>query len=355
MKTVQCVLLMVLVVLFADSQAQTNNDIKSVIDNALINAKRDAVNSKKINWDTLTKQMHTHAANAKSISDLKYSFEQLIATLNDSHAKIFNSKTNEVIAQAVKYHDTEMSPLPDSRLTTLEYKILHKDVRYLRIPSFDNHADVVKEATAMRAIIDTLSKENASKWIVDLRGCSGTNFKLLMAGLGPLLGEGLITSEIDRDEKILKMYEIHNGRLYEDQHLVAHFDYKTDLNQAQVAVLIDETTSHAGEVLALVLRGRKQAKLFGAPTSGNVSIVKEIKLHNEVTLALSAGYFQDRRGSIYKENVFPHVKVKLTTHGKRDKDELISEAMSWFHPVTEGGVQTASLKTVKDKRSLMNE
>jgi carboxyl-terminal processing protease len=344
MKTVKCVLLIVLVIVFADSEGQINKDIKSVIDSALLNAKRYAVNTKKVNWDTLSKQMYAHAENAQSVNDLKSSLEQLIVTLNDTQSKFVNSTTNEVIAQFPKYEDAEISHAAEPKLKTLEYKILDHNVRYLQIPSFDNEADLMKEASAMRSIIDTLSKENASKWILDLRGCSGSNFKVLMAGLGPLLGEGLITSEIDRNEKILKMYEIHNGRLYEDQHLVAHFAHNADLSLSQVAVLVDETTANAGEVLALVLKGRKQAKVFGSPTSGNVRIVKEIKVGSELTFNLSSGYFQDRRGSIYKDNVFPHVKVKSAAHGKKHKDESITEAMSWFQSIVDTSIQTASIK-----------
>jgi carboxyl-terminal processing protease len=342
MKTVKCVLLMVLLVTFADSEGQINKDIKSVIDSTLLNAKRYAVNSKKVNWDTLSKQMHAYAENAQSVSDLKNSFEHLIVTLNDTQAKVTDSKTNVVIAHFPKYEDSEVSHIAETKLKTLEYKILDHDVRYLQVPSLDHDADLLKEASAMRSIIDTLSKENASRWIIDLRGASGNNFKVLMAGLGPLLGEGLITSEIDRNEKILKMYEIHNGRLYEDQHLVAHFAHTADLNLSHVAVLVDETTSDAGEVLALVLKGRKQAKVFGSPTSGNVRIVKEVKA-GEAAFSFSTGYFQDRRGSIYRDNVFPHVKVK-SVHEKKHKDELISEAMSWFHSIVDTGIQTASLK-----------
>ena len=333
-------LVMIVLIASISASAQTKQNYQAVVDSAIFNAKRYAVNVKKVNWDTVRAQMYQSIAYAQSVKDLKPAFEILIATLRDNQAKLSNG--NEVIAQYPDYKDAEIHNVVNTPEQTLTSKILDHDVRYIRIPSFDAKADLVKEASAMRSIIDTLSKENASSWIVDLRGCNGTNFRLLMAGLGPLLGEGLIASEIDRNEKIHKMFEIHNGRLYEDQHLAAHFATPVDLSQSKIAVLIDETTAGAGEIIALALKGRKQTQIFGWQSAGNVRITKQINVGQGLVLTLSSGYYQDRRGSIYKDNIFPQRKSDKSLSEKG----LMHEATSWLRQ--SDAMQTASIVAKSD-------
>jgi C-terminal processing protease CtpA/Prc len=200
----------------------------------------------------------------------------------------------------------------------------------------------VKEAGVLRAAIDTLSKSDSSKWIVDLRGVTGDDFRIQMAGLGPLLGEGLITSVVDQNERVEKMFEIHNGRFYEEQHLAVHFVCPPDLGKSNIAILIDETTAHAGEVLALAFRGRKFTKLFGSPTHGNVGIVKEINLGNDLVLSVTSRYYQDRRGNIYKDTVFPHIKVLQPENVS--EDAFIAAAMQWLVVPDDHAVTASILK-----------
>jgi carboxyl-terminal processing protease len=338
MKTVKSVFL-VLLITSSSAIAQVKHDFNAMIDSVLIQAKQHAVNVQKVNWDTLRAHMYQYASIAQTSDDLKPAFAELISALNDKQATIRNSK-GEVIAAYTVYKDAEIHDVVTSSESQLTSKVLRHNVRYLKVPSFNGNVDINKEASAMRSIVDTLSKENASAWIVDLRGVSGSNFQVLMAGLGPLLGEGLVASEIDRTERILKMYEIHNGRLYVDQHIIAHFATPVDLSESKIAVLIDENTSAAAEVFALALKGRKQTRVFGAASAGKITITKDITVSG-YTLTLSSGYYQDRRGSIYKDSLFPHAKAdkhSLTEEG------LITEATKWLReqPAT-NVIETASI------------
>jgi len=341
MKTKWVVLVVVFLLCALTVDAQLNKDIKSILDSAMVNAKRFSVNTQGINWDSVQSQMYSRAEGIKDPAGLGDAFGYLIAFLNDHQAKLIHKADNKIIAQHVDYHDAE---LPGTNLNAIEsvfkFEVLENNVRYIRIPSYDNKADLIKEASVLRAAIDTLSKSDSSKWIVDLRGVRGDDFRIHMAGLGPLLGEGLITSVIDKNERIEKMYEIHNGRFYEEQHLAAHFVCPADLSKSNVAVLIDETTAGAGEVLALAFRGRKLTKLFGSQTHGNVGVVKEIDLGGQLALSLTSRYYQDRRGNIYKDVVFPHTKVQQPTGVS--EDAVIAAAMQWL-VVPAGNAVTASI------------
>ncbi len=309
-------------------KAQLNTGVKSILDSALVNAKKFSVNIKGVNWDSVQAQMYLRAKEAGDAGGLSEAIEYLITSLNDQQAKLVRRTDGKVIVRHVDYRDPE---LPGTNLGNSEnvfrYEVLENDVRYLRIPSYRKNADLVKEASVLRAAIDTLSQSDSSRWIVDLRGVSGDDFRIQMAGLGPLLGEGLITSIIDKNERVEKMYEIHNGRFYEEQHLAAHFVCPADLGRSNIAILIDETTAGPGEILALAFRGRKFTRLFGSQTHGNVAITKEINL-GEFVLSISSRLYQDRRGNVYKGSVFPHTKVQQAQNGS--EDAVIAAAMQWL-------------------------
>lgn len=321
MKTKCPVCVTLVLVLVINAHAQLKSDSKALMDSMILNAKRYSVYTASVNWDTL--QAIALSDESKS---MKATFGHFISVLGDNQAVIFDKKRGEVIAQYPQYADAE---LPSVMENAFEAKALDNNVRYVRLRSYFKGDDVMKESALIRAAIDTLSKGDASKWIIDLRGVSGNEFRIAMAGIGPLLGEGLIASEIDSKEAIHKMFEIHNGRLYEDQHLAAHFVCPADLSKSAIAVLIDETTKDAGEVIALALRGRKQARLFGASTSGNVKLAREINLTGDLVFRFSSGYYQDRRGSIYKDAVHPHVKVNASQRGPADA--VISAALDWLN------------------------
>lgn len=296
-----------IVILFAalligvNVNGQISPDMKVILDEVVHHAKLNALNTRTVKWDSIQSEMYLLAQQAKNINDLKASFEFLLVALSDRSGKFTDPTTGTLIAS---YPASESPEQASGAMTVANdqftFTLLHHHVAYLKITGVTSEADIQKEASAIRTAIDSLSKEDGIQWIVDLRSCSTGNVNAMIAGMGPLLGEGLIGGIVDGKNKIKKLYEIHNGRFYDDQQLVLSFPCSKDLRPSKVAVLIGNQTSGAGEVLAIALKGRKNTKFFGEATAGNIGITQSVEIRKKVVMSLSTSLYQDRRGNVTK-------------------------------------------------------
>lgn len=313
----------------SDSEAQIKADLKTIIDSVIYHARITSLNTRSVNWDSVRADMYMLAQQAKTIHDLQPSFETLLVALKDRKGKFIDPSTNTVIAS---YPEVQTQPADRSSYSAMnsefEYQIMEGGIGYLKITGVS--PDLQKSASAIRSAIDSLSKEKDLNWIIDLRYSSGGSFSPMIAGMGPLLGEGHVGGVVDGRSKIKKLYEIHNGRFYDDQHLVLSFACAKDMRPSKVAVLLSRNTSGASEIFAITMKGRKNTKFFGEPTAGNITIMNEIKIGNALIMSLSEGLYQDRKGNVYKKNVTPEVPITFQHTADHSQDTAIQAATEWL-------------------------
>ena len=184
--------------------AQTN--VKAILDSVLIKTKETSMYVATINWDSIQKQVYLKAENSKTIQDLKPAFTTLINGLRDHHGKIINAKDYSYIAWFTdnqnKRHidnrsfDNEIWKVVNDTALKFEYKLLQGRIGYLKIVGIGPNVDVEKESKKIRASIIALYNQKVEKWIIDLRYNAGGNMNPMMAGIAPLVGNGIIGSTV---------------------------------------------------------------------------------------------------------------------------------------------------------------
>ena len=313
------------------------HDIKRVLDTVIHKARNTSLNTHLVKWDSVQSEMYNQAVHAKTVKDLKSSFEVLLNSLNDRHGKFIDANTKSIVVTCTRpnlLHDSvEISNFSlhttEGANAQFEYKMLDSGIGYLKIVNIPTNTDLQKEAQTIRNAVDSLDKNALRKWVIDLRYIDGKNINPIIAGIAPLLGEGQVGGTVDGRNRIRKFFEVHDGNFYDNQRLIAKLPRTKNLHDSKIAVLISKYTANSGEIVAITLKGRKNTKFFGEPTRGCTASTNWIYINHDLIMSVSESLFQDRKGNIYTDKVNPDVFVasKPTSDGI---DEPIIQAIDWL-------------------------
>ena len=340
--------LFIILTLAFQAQAQTQKksvegiNVNRIIDSVTLKAKAIGLNSSQIGWDSIRSKMYEKAEFAKSVNEMKKSFEYLLTALKDEHGQFSDPATKTRIAAYPQV--AEESLLADQ--PAFHFELLKHNIRYIRVIAPASGGDLQKQAQQLRDAVDSLMHgKDSLQWIVDLRYCGGGDMKTLFAGLAPLLDEGLVASTLDNKNKIRDMYTVHNGNFYVNQVRVGKFSlHKTDLRNAKVAVLTSRYTSGAAEVFSIGLKGKKHTKFFGEPTAGQIFGATTVDVAKILTMQLSSTIYVNKKGIEYRHPLTPDTHIDFTMPADVKHDKAIEEASLWLTAshVTEPATKVAS-------------
>jgi carboxyl-terminal processing protease len=336
MKSAATVLLILLNLI---SFAQTN--VKAILDTVIMRTKAVSLYTTTVNWDTLEKQLYTKAANATTIEELKPSFEFLINQLRDHHGRILNAKN---YSNLVYFTDYKNHRHADERVREMniwkvvnnpdlkfEYKILKGNIGYLKIVGIGPNVDVEKESQKIRNAVVQLSNKKIDKWIIDLRYNAGGNMHPMMAGIAPLVGEGIVGSLVNLSNDKLCNWEIKKGNFIYDGYQAVTLPYKPKyIKQHKIAVLTSRWTVSSGEIVATALKGRPNTKFFGEATGGSTTNTNGEIIGGEIILNISTGIYCDRNGIAYDHNIPVDVEIPFEVVVETAQDKCILQAKKWL-------------------------
>jgi carboxyl-terminal processing protease len=314
---------------------------KAILDTVLRSAKQISLYSSTVNWDTLQKQIYLKAENAKTIEDLKPAFEFLLNQLRDHHGRILNAKNYSNIAYFTDYKNHRH---PEKRVKELsiwkvvnnpdlkfEYKILKDNVGYLKIVGIGPNVDIEKESIKIRKAVNEMANKKIDKWIIDLRYNAGGNMHPMMAGIAPLVGDGIIGSLVNLKNEKLFDWEIKNGNfIYEGYQAVTLPNKPKFKNQPKIAVLTSRWTLSSGEIVATTLKGRANTRFFGEATGGSTTNTNFENVGDEIIINISTGIYCDRNGSAYEINIPVDVEIPFEVITEKEKDTCIIAAKKWL-------------------------
>jgi carboxyl-terminal processing protease len=194
------------------------------------------------------------------------------------------------------------------------------------LPDDQSYPDVVQY------LIAELDAAKAEGWVVDLRLNEGGNFFPMLAGAGPLTGEGVLGAFVRDGTSWPWAYEA--GAASVDSHVnsrVTGSPYPTFSPEVPVAVLISPLTSSSGEIMAISFKGRANTRFFGEATQGLTSANSPYSLTDGAEVWLATSYEADRTGQLYTAEVHPDVDV-LTDWGDylTDRDAVLLAALDWL-------------------------
>jgi carboxyl-terminal processing protease len=302
-----------------------------------------------IDWPHLRKEALVRAARAEISVDTYDAIRFALASLDDHHSSFHPTPALEDLEakrKAPRQAAPEPAPQlgrsspftgryePEGRLAAFGSKTFALVVVTKCFPETDRQ--FIAYETKLQRIVADLDKSHPAGWIVDLRGNVGGNMWPMLAGIGPLLGEGDHLGEFfTLDSHSTWKYrdgvaaEIEDGK--EGPYpAIAGTPYKL-AGTPKVAVLTDRRTGSAGEAIAIAFRGRPETRFFGQHTDGVSTANDVVKLSDGASMWLTIGVDADRTGKQYMEGLDPDEVIRP---GDKilpdDQDPVLQGALRWL-------------------------
>ncbi|WP_295767316.1 S41 family peptidase [uncultured Mucilaginibacter sp.] len=288
--------------------------------------KKRAIYADSLNWQAVDQGIAYLTTSGLTMKESPLILDFLISRLRLAGDKHSNYKTKTSAQNYATAKNVVQQP---------QGKLLKGDIGYINIPGFGSINDTasVNFATRIQDIISEIDTKNDIKgWVVDMRKNGGGNMAPMIAGLGPLIGEGTVGYFVYPDSKASAKNEwtYYNGRFDVGgrKQVAAKRSYTLRKQDTKVAVLIGPNTGSSGEMATLSLIGKPSTKLFGEPSAGYMTTNQSIKLSTGAYLYLATGYAADRNGKNYLLNIQPDVKVAAGEDKQTDK--VLDAAVTWL-------------------------
>jgi carboxyl-terminal processing protease len=264
-----------------------STEARAYLEHALDVMQQNALHREKIDWGRLRSEAMEHAAGAEVPVDTydairwalhqvnRHSFLQLSPELEKRE-----TDRKPHVQAALKSATTETQREPASVFLARdkpETRLLERagvKIGYVMVPHFSprGDADGVRFETTLQHLIAQLDTDHPRGWIVDLRGNAGGNMWPMLAGLGPLLGEGVAGAFHDSRGENLNWFYRDGAAGYEGAESwsyprVEGVPYRV-AGSVTVAVLIDRGTASSAEAVAVAFRGKPHTRFLGEHTLG---------------------------------------------------------------------------------------
>lgn len=211
---------------------------------------------------------------------------------------------------------------------------LAHNIGYLDLPGFLGSPEQAKTyAETAQTLISELDRVPICGWVIDLRRNMGGNMWPMVAGVGPILGEGEWVAFVAPWERETAFYRDGQGGINPDK-VISEVDHPYQLKcpWPPVAVLTSQLTASSGEFVALAFRGLPRVRSFGEPTTGVPTGNRGKTLSDGAMIALTTSLGADRTGQTYDGPLFPdhHIKIDWAQLGTGD-DPVLQAALQWLH------------------------
>jgi carboxyl-terminal processing protease len=282
-----------------------------------------SVNRKKINWTALRRQAFAYANGAKTPADTYFAIYNTLPALGDHHSSFIEPQPAQQVGTGPITSDQE----PHGQ------RLAH-GIGYLELPYFEASEQAAKQYVLLaQDVIRTADQTGTCGWIVDLRTNSGGNMWPMLAGVGPILGEGVVGSFVESDgTKQAWGYFNGQAQLAGSTITGAESPYHLKHPLPPVAVLTGPVTASSGEAIVVAFRGRPQTRSFGEPTDGVPTANEGYRLSDGAFLILTVAVDADRTGQTYDSAITPDqpVPVDLSQIGT-PADRGVQAATTWLH------------------------
>jgi carboxyl-terminal processing protease len=282
--------------------------------------RRDSINLFEIRDKIIDQFRH-----AQSIADCHPAIVRALKELNDHHS--FFMPYEQVQAWR--------SDAEESRyVRTGSGILLQNNIGYISLPAFHSGSPRKMQlfADSLQHLIRSLDQNEIAGWIIDLRKNEGGNCWPMLAGIGPLLGEGVCGYFARGQGEGLKWNYI-NGVIYEDEKefLRVAEPYHPKQEYSRVAVLTGPWTASSGEIVAVSFIGRPNTKRFGEPTFGVSTGNQDFTLSDGSMLFLTTSVYADRNKHTYGGKIVPDEIIPFSEGAfSPDRDPVLKRAIEWL-------------------------
>lgn len=298
-------------------------EVKKFIDEFTTIIKKNAIYADSLDWKKIDANIETMSRGTNAVPDaqflLNYVIDQLHAA-GDNHSFL----QDKVAARNYASGNTPR--------TQPQYKLMPGDIGYILVPSFGSTSDTacINFATKIQNYIRDLDTQNNIKgWIVDMRTNGGGNMWPMIAGLGPLIGNGTLGYFIARGKNgdTEQPWFYHDGVSGQNGYNSVKIPaYKVKDPTLKIAVLVGPRTASSGEMTSITFTGNPNAKLIGQLTAGYTTANRGFPLSTGAMLYLATGYVANRNHKKYFGKMSPDILVEPS----QNDDAINKAAMDWL-------------------------
>ena len=277
-----------------------------------------SINRLTIDWSAFRTRVFAQAAGAQSIRDTYPAIQVALDALGDGHS-LYYASTGTVMGATRRVSCGQSS---------VEAPSLPVDIGYVRVPQFSGTAEAATTlATELQRAIMSADKADPIGWIVDVRGNVGGNMWPMIAGVGPVLGEGVAGYFID-PVGVEIAWSYHDGAAWEggvaNERVAA--PYRLRRERPKVAVLIDNGVASSGEAVVISFRARPDTRSFGDRTCGLSSANALYPMSDGATLNITEAIMADRTRTRFGFSIQPDETVPTS--------QVIERAVTWLRTGT---------------------
>lgn len=316
-------------------------NMSMLLDSVMQRAKHVSLYSPTVDWDSLQWEIYRQAEHAESIQDLVPAFTTLINGLKDKHGRILKADDYSTLAAFTEYdklhhpderpRDPAVREIVYDRSKGFEATMIEQGVGYIRIPGYPPDVDIPGVAMQIRKALSDLYKAGVEKWILDLRNNGGGNMHPMVAGIGPLIGEGVVGHLVDLQGNPLFDWEINEGNFIYAGYQALNLPNEPKFEAVPpVAVLLTRWTVSSGEVVATCFKGRPRTMFFGEMSGSLTTNTGWEVIDNAVILNISTAVFADRNHVSYPYNIPVDVEIPFAVPDLPDHDQCLQTAIKWL-------------------------
>lgn len=282
----------VLVFVFSTIVQAAADEHESVVRELLALMEKNIITRTEIDWPALKTSTLQILGESPTLEQRNRAISHLLIQTKTNHSFYRDVSANKII------YESDLNCRVDGENLTPT----NADIGYVRIDRFSN-SDKEKINSFAQSIANQIMQEDARAlkgWVIDLTHNSGGNMWPMLAGLSPLLGNGVHGFFISPDGKSIQ-WGTHNGRGILGSRAMVSLDqqYSIKNNDLPIAVLVSKRTASAGEAVLIAFKGFENSQLFGQHSCGQSTSNRRFILSNGDHLLLTTSIFADRHKTLY--------------------------------------------------------
>jgi carboxyl-terminal processing protease len=291
--------------------------VRGLVEQIIDTMEQQSFKRAAVDWTALRTQVLAKAAGVTRIFDAYPAIQLAFQLLNDPHSR-YVSFTGTTIRYSTLDCSTAGASIPS----------LPANIGYVQVRSTGG-TTAEAYAGAMHEVIRAADRDDTIGWVVDLRGNGGGSTYAMVAGVGPILGEGPAGSFINPDGVRTEWgYRsgapgvtgaTSNGTVV----VVPSTVYQLRRPDPPVVVLSDRANSSAGESTLISFIARPNTRILGTPSCGLSQGVAGLPMRDGATLWLARSIMADRTTRPYGGTVMPDEVIT-------DEAALFARAIAWL-------------------------
>jgi carboxyl-terminal processing protease len=339
------------------SPTKITPDAAAFLDNALDTMRQHALHGQSVDWTAVRTEAFKRAGGAFNPIDTYPAIYWALVQLGDpgAHLRLPPGLYPDQIAllqqaerdavnnapAAAREQTSIPTPftsrrLPEGHIVTVQ----GRNFGFVVLPrcSAKDNDGLLLYAADVRRILTDLSAQSPKGWVVDLRGNTGGNMWPMLAGIGPILGDGSVGSFVANDGNVSWFYQdgktgTRNPAGLETVSLTLQEEPVLQTpSVAPVAVLVDSSTASSAEAITIAFHGRPASRSFGSRTAGKSTAVQPFKLDDGAELYLTTAIDADRSGKAYPDGFTPDQVVSFNggSMPQESNDQALLAAQTWL-------------------------